>query len=154
MHNHSIPEPQWKSVFDSLSRIYDGTPSSLEILAGDVGAQYQVENQPFRGVDYDRTGIELHFATRDGSEIVHRIAHAKDVQIEETDSGLIAAMLHERKAEGGHGSGKYKVLGNRCSGSPSLSSRSRSPPHSWRRTTSPCTTSSRRRATSSRSSTT
>src|SRR5213075_395689 len=62
MHNHSIPEPQWKSVFDSLSRIYDGTPSSLEILAGDVGAQYQVENQPFRGVDYDRTGIELHFA--------------------------------------------------------------------------------------------
>jgi hypothetical protein len=92
MPNLSIPEPRWKSVFDSLSRIYDGMPSSLEILAGEAGAQYEVENQPFRGVDYDRTGIELHFATRDGSELVHRIAHAKDVQIEETDSGLIAAM--------------------------------------------------------------
>ena len=93
MHNHSIPEPQWKSVFDSLSRIYDGTPSSLEILAGDVGAQYEVENQPFRGVDYDRTGIELHFATREGKEeLVHRITHAKEVQIEESDGGLIVAM--------------------------------------------------------------
>src|SRR2546430_14589605 len=92
MHNHSIPEPQWKSVFDSLSRIYDGTPSSLEILAGDVGAQYQVENQPFRGVDYDRTGNQVHFATRDGSELVHPIAHPNDGQIAETDSGLIAAM--------------------------------------------------------------
>jgi len=92
MDTHTISPPQWKSTFDSLSRIYDGSTASLEILTPDLGAQFEIENQPLRGISYDKTGIELHFATRDGKHLVHRIADPKQVQIEESDDGLLAAV--------------------------------------------------------------
>ncbi len=92
MDTHTISPPQWKSTFDSLSRIYDGATASLEILMPELGAQYEIENQPLRGISYDRSGIELHFATRDGKHLVHRIADPKLVQIEENEDGLLAAL--------------------------------------------------------------
>ncbi len=80
-------------AFDSLSRIHEGSTTSLEILTDGLGAQFEIEEQPFLDIDYDRSGIELHFATREGQEeLVHRIPHAKQVQIEERDDGLIAAL--------------------------------------------------------------
>ena len=92
MDTHTISPPQWKSTFDSLSRIYDGATASLEILTAELGAQFEIENQPLRGISYDKSGIELHFATRDGKHLVHRIADPKQVQIEESDDGLLAAV--------------------------------------------------------------
>ncbi|HEY3054470.1 MAG TPA: DUF5335 family protein [Thermoanaerobaculia bacterium] len=92
MDTHTISPPQWKTTFDSLSRIYDGASASLEVLTPDLGAQYEIENQPLRGISYDKSGIELHFTTRDGQHLVHRIADPKQVQIEESDDGLVAAV--------------------------------------------------------------
>lgn len=92
MQTHTIERPQWKQTFDSLTRVYDGSTASLEILSPERGAQFEVEEQPLRGITYDASGIELHFATRDGQRIVHRISHPKQVQFEEGDDGLVQAV--------------------------------------------------------------
>ncbi len=95
MQTHTISPQKWQSTFDSLSRIYDGATASVEILSPDIGAQMEVEDQPLRGISYDASGIEIHFATRDGRHLVHRIPHPKQVQIEEGEGGLLAALQIE-----------------------------------------------------------
>lgn len=95
MQTHTIDRPQWKRTFDSLSRVYDGSTASLEILNPDRGAQFEVEEQPLRGITYDASGIELEFATRDGGRVIHRIAHPKRVMFEEGDDGLVQAVEFE-----------------------------------------------------------
>lgn len=95
MRTHSIAREAWQSTFDSLSRVYDSESASLEVLRPDLGAQFEIERQPFRGISYDADGIELHFTPRGGRHFVHRIAHPRRVQIEEGDDGLIVAFAIE-----------------------------------------------------------
>jgi hypothetical protein len=92
MQTHTIEPSRWRTLFDSLSRIYDGSTATLEVLTANMGAQKEIENQPLRGISYDKSGIELHFATRDGGHLVHVIPHPKNVMLEEGDDGLIAAV--------------------------------------------------------------
>lgn len=87
-----LQRPQWHDIFDSMSRIYDGVSATLEILTADLGAQFEVEKLPLRGITYDASGIELFFATRDGQQFVHRISNPVRVQIEEYPNGLVAAI--------------------------------------------------------------
>ena len=91
MQTRSLPPNSWKATFDSLSRIYEGESASLEVLRGDLGVQFEIEGQPFRGISYDNDGIELHFAPRSGRHFVHRINRPKSVQIEQGDDGSIVA---------------------------------------------------------------
>jgi len=95
MRTHAIARETWQSTFDSLSRVYEGQSASLEVLGPDLGAQFEIERQPFRGISYDPDGIELHFTPRDGAHFVHRIAHPKLVQVEEGDDGLIVAFAFD-----------------------------------------------------------
>jgi len=92
MQTHTISQPQWKSTLDKLSRIYDGANASIEILDQSLGAQFEIEDEPLRGISYDKSGIEIHFATRDGRHLVHRIPNPKQVQLEEDESGLLTAL--------------------------------------------------------------
>jgi hypothetical protein len=95
MHTHSIAQERWKKMFDSLSRIYDGSTASLEILSPELGDQFEVEEQPFRGITYDGSGIELVFVIREGRHLAHRIPHPKKVMLEEGDEGLMEALAIE-----------------------------------------------------------
>jgi hypothetical protein len=95
MRTHTISQDGWTTFFDSVSRIYEGSHGSLEILSPGLGAQFEIENQPLRGISYDKTGIELHFTARDGKHLVHRIANPKRVQVEEGDDGLVEAVAFE-----------------------------------------------------------
>ena len=95
MPTHAIAREAWQSTFDSLTRIYRGDKASVEILRPDLGAQFEIERQPFRGISYDPSGIELHFDARDGRHLVHRIAHPRRVQIEQRDDGFIVAFAIE-----------------------------------------------------------
>ena len=92
MQTHTIAPANWRNTLDSLSRIADGSSGSLEILRDDMGAQYEVEEVPLRGISCDSSGIELHFALRDGRHFVHRIEHPRSVKLEEQDDGTIAAL--------------------------------------------------------------
>lgn len=99
MQTHTIEPARWGNVFDSLSRVYDGSTATLEVLTPAMGAQKQIEDQPLRGISYDKSGIELHFATRDGRHLVHRIPNPKNVMLEEGDDGLIGAVEIESTDE-------------------------------------------------------
>jgi hypothetical protein len=95
MHTHSVAPERWKTMFDSLSRIYEGSIASLEVLSPELGDQFEVEEEPFRGISADRSGIELIFTTRDGQHLTHIVTKPKRVLLEENDDGLIGAMLIE-----------------------------------------------------------
>jgi hypothetical protein len=95
MQTRVVPQSQWRAVFDSLSRVYEGSSATLEILDPDLGDQFEIEDQPFRGISSDASGIELNFMTKDGRHLVHIISRPKQVQIEEGDDGLVAALLFE-----------------------------------------------------------
>jgi hypothetical protein len=93
MQTRQIERSRWTAMCDALSRIYAGSTGSLEILEPDLGAQYAVEEEPLRGITYDSSGIEIIFAIRQASHYTHRISRPKQLQIEEDDAGLAAAML-------------------------------------------------------------
>ena len=95
MQTRTIAPDRYKSFFDSLSRIYQGSTATLEFVAEDLGDQFEVEEQPLSGVSYDKSGLELHFVARDGSHLTHRIERPKRVQLEEGDSGLVEALAIE-----------------------------------------------------------
>jgi hypothetical protein len=92
MQTHSIERSAWQYILDSMSRIYEGSTATLEILTEDLGAQMEIERQPLRGMTYDTTGIALYFMTRDGSHFVHRIANPRRVMLEERGDGLVTAI--------------------------------------------------------------
>ncbi len=95
METRTIAPNGYQSFFDSLSRIYQGSSATLELLANDLGAQHEVDEQPLRGISYDRSGIDLYLTAGDGTHLVHRIARPKRVQVEENDEGLIEAVAIE-----------------------------------------------------------
>jgi hypothetical protein len=72
--------------------VYEGSSATLEILDPDLGAQFEVEDEPLRGITFDASGIEMDFQTRDGQHLMHRISHPKSVQIDEDDNGLVVAL--------------------------------------------------------------
>jgi hypothetical protein len=92
MQTRTIPPAGYKKFFDSLSRVYDGSSATFEVLDPELGDQHEIDEQPLRGVSYDRSGLELFFVARDGSHVAHRIPHPKRVEVEEGDTGLIEAL--------------------------------------------------------------
>jgi hypothetical protein len=92
MQTRTVSPDGYQNFFDSFSRIYAGNSATFEILSKDLGAQHEVDEQPLRGISYDREGLELHLTASDGTHVVHRIPHPIKVQIEENESGLIEAI--------------------------------------------------------------
>ncbi|HYS53645.1 MAG TPA: DUF5335 family protein [Thermoanaerobaculia bacterium] len=99
MQTRTISPSGYKALFDSLSRIYSGSSATLELLDKDFGAQHEVDEQPLRGISYDKDGLELHLTTRDGTHLVHRIPQPKRVQLEERDDGLVEAIAIESEGD-------------------------------------------------------
>ena len=95
MQTHTVSQNQWKTIFDSLSRVYDGSRATMEVLDAELGAQHEVDDQPFRGISYDPAGIELHFMMGNGRHVTHRIPRPKEVRIEEADNGLVVGLAIE-----------------------------------------------------------
>jgi hypothetical protein len=92
MQTRTISPDRYKTFFDSLSRIYQGSTATLEFLSEDLGAQHEIDEQPLSGFSYDASGLELFFIARDGSHLVHRIARPKRIEFEERDDGLVEAL--------------------------------------------------------------
>jgi hypothetical protein len=93
MRTRIVPQARWREILDSLTRVYEGSTASLEVLDPELGAQYEIEEQPFRGITYDASGIGIDFTTKDGAHLWHRIPDPKQLEVEEGDDGLVAAFL-------------------------------------------------------------
>jgi hypothetical protein len=95
MQTRTITPPQWRPALDSLSRVYQGSSATLEILDPDLGAQFEIEETPLLGISVDPSGIQLDFETHNGEHLLHRIAHPKSVLIDEDDDGQVVAIQFE-----------------------------------------------------------
>src|SRR5260370_12590046 len=95
MQARTISPQQWRPVLDSLSRVYQGASATLEILDPDLGAQFEIEETPLRGISVDTSGIQIDFQTKDGQHLLHRIPHPRGVLIDENDEGQVVALQFE-----------------------------------------------------------
>ena len=99
MHTRLIPAERWRTTLDDLSRTYDGSLVSIEIVGGDVGAEEQVRDQPLRGISSDRSGMTVQIEKPGGIHFDHHVAHPQKLRIVETSEGALMAV--EIEANGG-----------------------------------------------------
>ena len=97
MRTRQVPFPEWRGTLDELSRSFSGALVSLEVVGGDVGAEEEVCNQPFRGITSDRSGVTVQIEKAGGIHLSHRIAHPEKLRIvESTEGSLIAVEIEDR----------------------------------------------------------
>ncbi len=99
MQTVEIPREAWVHKLNEFTRIHEGWLVSLDVLAGDLGAQPQIRNLPLLGVSadrIDRDGTIAVSVARSASEHFTRIIEAvTGIQIERTDDGADAALQIE-----------------------------------------------------------
>ena len=99
MQTVEIPREAWVHKLNEFARIHEGWLVSLDVLAGDFGAQPQIDNLPLLGVSADRIdhdGTITVSVARSVREHFTRIIEAvTGIQIERTDDGADAALQIE-----------------------------------------------------------
>lgn len=91
MQTRQIPLSDWRRTLDDLSRSFSGALVSLEVAGGEVGAEEEVRDQPFRGMTSDRTGVTVQIE-KSSLHLDHRIAHPQKLRIVESDEGALVAV--------------------------------------------------------------
>jgi hypothetical protein len=56
METREIPQQEWKTFLDQLSDEHEGWHVSVQVLLGDEGAQYLVEDLPLLGLSMEEKG--------------------------------------------------------------------------------------------------
>ena len=99
MQTVEIPREAWVHKLNEFTRIHEGWLVSLDVLAGDLGAQPQINNLPLLGVSadpIDHDGTIAVSVARSASDHFTRIIEAvTGIQIERTDDGADAALQIE-----------------------------------------------------------
>ena len=96
-----IEPDDWSEFFDSFSRRHDGWLVTVELLAGTLGDQIEVENLPFRGITTDtreHRKLELRIADAAQRHLTHTIERPRRVWLKQSDDG--ADEVLEIEAEG------------------------------------------------------
>jgi hypothetical protein len=101
MRTKHIPSAQWRETFDDLSRAFDGSLVSLEVVGDEIGAQSEVVDQALQGISSDPSGVTICIARPQTMHLEHRVPNPKEVRIVETDEGAVMAVEIE-ESEGTH----------------------------------------------------
>jgi hypothetical protein len=95
MRTFKIRRNDWGSWLDEFSRVHEGWPVSLEILAGSIGAQSEFHLLSLAGITAepgDVGTISITAALPKGGFVTHTIHSPVHVFIEETDAGAEVAL--------------------------------------------------------------
>jgi hypothetical protein len=93
MRTQTVSPHRWRSFFRDFSLIHAGALVTMSVTDPDIGLEYEVVNQPLRGISEDGDEIYIHIS--DGSEhphIGHRVEHVNAIQLQQTDEGADAAV--------------------------------------------------------------
>jgi hypothetical protein len=93
MKTQTVSPHRWRSFFRDFSLNHAGALVTMSVTDPDIGLEYEVVNQPLRGISEDGDEIYIHIS--DGSEhphIGHRVEHVEEIQLQQTDEGADAAM--------------------------------------------------------------
>ena len=95
MHTFEICRNEWRDRLDEFSRVHEGWPVSLEILAESIGAQPEFRLLSLAGVTAEPSDggtISITAALPEGGFFTHTIHSPVHVFIETTDAGADAAL--------------------------------------------------------------
>jgi hypothetical protein len=84
--SEEIPPSSWFTALESLTKQHEGDAVTIEVLALDLGDEYEAEEGPFAYIEYDKHDDTLNVAVggRDGRYPVvlrHAIEHPQQVAI-------------------------------------------------------------------------
>jgi Family of unknown function (DUF5335) len=82
---HQVPQAEWRSFFDRMSKVLLGKWAEIEVASLDLGDQIVAEWIPMIGITYDSRDDLLDVAL-DRSN--HLIRHPKEIVVEESELGL------------------------------------------------------------------
>ena len=95
MHTVEIPRRQWSNRLDEFSRVHEGWPVSLDILAESIGAQSEFRLLSLTGITAEPSNggtISITVTLPAGGFFTHTIHLPVHVFVEETDAGADAAL--------------------------------------------------------------
>jgi len=98
MRTFEIRHKDWGARLDEFSRVHEGWPVSLEILARSIGAQSEFHLLSLAGITAEPGGggtISITATLPKGGFFTHTIHSPVHVFIEETDAGAVAALAVE-----------------------------------------------------------
>lgn len=92
MATREIPRSEWRKFFDSFSRQHEGWLTTVEVVGGDIGDQFEATEMPLQGISADVKGsepdaIEIAVGTGPADELTHIIPDASRVLFEQTLAG-------------------------------------------------------------------
>jgi hypothetical protein len=91
--SEEIPESSWFAALESLTKQHEGDVVTIEVLAIDLGDEYEAEQVPFAYIEYDRHDDAVNVAVggRDGRYPVvlrHTIEHPQRVVVSPASPGV------------------------------------------------------------------
>ena len=93
MRTQTVSPRRWRSFFRDFSLTHAGALVAISVTEPGIGLEYEVVNQPLRGISEDGDEIYIHIS--DGAErphIGHRVEHVDAIQLQQTDEGADAAV--------------------------------------------------------------
>jgi hypothetical protein len=104
MPTQEIPRPEWNNFFDSFSRQHEGWLATLEVLAGEMGAQEEAHELPLEGVSVgsgadEPETIAISIGKTPDDHITHTIVKPSHVWLQQTSEGANAALEIESEDE-------------------------------------------------------
>ena len=92
-----IPPSSWSEALESLTKQHAGDVVTVEVLALDLGDEYEAEKVPFAYLEYDRHDDAVNVAVggRDGRYPVvlrHTVEHPQRVVVSAPDPGEESAV--------------------------------------------------------------
>jgi hypothetical protein len=95
MHTVEIARRQWSCRLDEFSRVHEGWPASLDVLAESIGAQSAFRQLSLAGVTAEPSNggtISITVFVPAGGFFTHTIHSPSHVLIEQNDAGADAAL--------------------------------------------------------------
>jgi hypothetical protein len=86
----NVPQSQWRSFFDRLSKTLPGKWAEVEVASLDLGDQIVAEWIPMFGITYDSRNDLLDVALDRGS---HLIRHPRQIVVEEGTAGVASVAV-------------------------------------------------------------
>ena len=80
-----IPETEWRSFFDRVSKVLLGKRAEIEVATLDLGDQVVAEWLPMIGITYDSKDDLIDVAL---DRMSHLIRRPREIVVEEGDTGL------------------------------------------------------------------
>lgn len=81
----TLPRPQWKSFFDSVSHELTGKASDLEVASLELGDQRIAESVPLIGITYEPNDDVLDISL---GALDHLVEHPKEIFVNEGANGI------------------------------------------------------------------